>query len=137
MSKPTCTHSACDIEDDVVGTIRVSGNAADSLKMIEAQIIANPPPDVMIRAGSIAAHAHGTHDLLGGSVQSETAAKNVHAADFFTHHRIVGLAETGRGPLVGNVRVHGITLLEPEKATARLHRRIQIRSRQRQSVRKL
>src|SRR5690349_18971302 len=56
-----------DIEYDVVGTLGIARNSANSGKMIQAQVLAQAPRDEVIRAGGIAADAYpADHFLAGG-----------------------------------------------------------------------
>src|SRR6185295_13031254 len=86
------TESACalavgaDIEHDVVRTLGIACNSADSGKMIQAEILAQAPGDEVIGAGRIAANPDSAHHLLASGEQGEAAAEDVDAADLAALH---------------------------------------------------
>jgi len=78
-----------DVENDVIGMCRVPAYSSDTRQVIQAQIRAGPPRDVMVAAGGISADADGSNYFLASSVKSQSAAENVHASDFASNHGIV------------------------------------------------
>src|SRR5437879_12565354 len=79
----TCTASAIGVGDDVINdVIRMVGvtrNSANTQEMVEAQIVANAPGNVVIRAGGVAAHTHSADNYLIRCVPRKSAAEHVHA----------------------------------------------------------
>src|SRR5207253_3063305 len=53
-----------DIEHDVVGTLGIAGNSANSGQVIQAEILAQAPGDHVIGTGCVAADADPTHHLV-------------------------------------------------------------------------
>jgi len=88
--------------------------------VIQTQQVADAPRDVVIRAGRIAARPHRADDDVPGGIESQPAAKYVHAADLQAIHRIC------RGA-VGDARIHGIAGLKAEQAAAGLDGGVQVR----------
>src|SRR5882672_8162603 len=58
-----------DIIDDVVGTLGIAGDAADARQMIEVEIVAEPPADVVVGTGGVAAHPDSADVLPAFSVE--------------------------------------------------------------------
>src|SRR5262245_45722462 len=91
-----------DIEHDVIWPGRVAGNAADgwagrtNAHMVETQVVADKPGDVVIGAGGIAADAEPAHEDVAGPIKGQAAAKDVDAANLLAGHRIVKEAIAGR-----------------------------------------
>lgn len=93
MTESARAYSGGDIEDDVVRTQGVPRDAANGWDLarphvIQPQVVADAPGDIMVRAGRIAAHADASYDLVARRVEREPAAKYVHAADFSSDHRV-------------------------------------------------
>ena len=57
-----------DVEDDVIGTCGIAGDAANPREMIEAQKIADSPRNIVVGARSVAAHPDSTNQLLAGRI---------------------------------------------------------------------
>src|SRR5205823_8722467 len=101
MTKPASTDTCTtvrirgNVEDDVIGTRRISRHAAHSGQVDQAKTVADPPCDVMVGARGIAANTNSTDDLLSHPVQSKPAAKDVNSADLVSYHRILGSAVVG------------------------------------------
>src|SRR5438270_1490499 len=60
----TCAPSAIriggDIINNVVGMIRIARNSANPQEVVQRQIVAHPPGDVVIGTGGVAAHTHSS-----------------------------------------------------------------------------
>ena len=113
-----------DIEDDIVGTRWVARHAAYAGEVIESQVVANPPRDVVIGAGSIAADTHGTDDPLTRSVQSQTASENIYPANLVPDHRVLRGTDVRRVAAIGVFGIDWVAVLQAEEAATRLHRGI-------------
>src|SRR5580704_3977772 len=81
-----------DIENDVVRPQSITRYSAYSQQMVETQIVASAPSDIMIGAGSIAAHPNGAEQHFSRSIQRQPSAEHVHAADLLPHHGVNGRA---------------------------------------------
>src|ERR1035437_1816304 len=78
-----------DVENDVIGTRGIAGDSAHSGQMIQSQVLAHTPGDVVVRAGSISTHSDSTHNLLARPIQREPSTEHVHAADLIALHRVL------------------------------------------------
>src|SRR5579871_5556487 len=105
MPKSAGAHAVGDVEDNVVRTGRVAGDATNSsdririgvirAQMIQPQKVPNSPCDVVIGAGCIPANANPTDDLVPLRVQGEAPTEHVDAADLRPDHGIIELAVGG------------------------------------------
>jgi hypothetical protein len=89
------------------------------------ECLADAPGDVVIGARRVAAHAE-TADDRAATIESETTAEDVDAADPLTDHRILFRAIVVGIAAVGDGRIDRVAQLQPEKASSRLGRRIEI-----------
>src|SRR6266567_4588614 len=93
------------VVDNVVRTARIARNSADPLEVIETEILAHAPSDVVIGAGSVSTHSNCADDFLTGPVQRQAAAEYVHSANDVPHHGVLGGAVFGRWTLIGNAGI--------------------------------
>ncbi len=114
------------VEDDVIGPGGVPGNTADcgqraaGSHVIEAQQMPHAPADVVIGTGSVAADADASDQVMTFGIQSEAAAKDVHATDFAPDHGIVCASILKGRAAISYRRIDGITELQSEKTSAGL-----------------
>ena len=80
-----------DVKDDVI-RVSPTSDSLDSLELVKAESISDPPGDHVIGAGCITAYPDAT-DFEPVLIQRETAAKDVHAAYALADHGIRGRAE--------------------------------------------
>jgi hypothetical protein len=68
----------------------------------------------MICAGSITADAYRANQHFVTVVQGQTAAKDIHPADFAADHGVVELAEMGRRAFVRRIGTDRVAMLQPK-----------------------
>lgn len=74
MTEPARTDSGTsigiwlDIKDDIVGTGGIAGNSPHARKVIQAEIVAHSPGNVVVRTGSVSADPNATYDFFAGAV---------------------------------------------------------------------
>src|ERR1700741_2830738 len=76
--------------NNVVRAGRIARNSADPPEVIETEILAHAPSDVVIGKESASAYSHCANDFLTGPVQCQAAAEHVHSADDAPHHGVLG-----------------------------------------------
>src|SRR5437588_6636432 len=118
---PRAIRIGSDIINNVVGMAQIARNSPNPQEVVQRQIVAHAPGDVVIRAGGVAAYTHSSDEDPIGGVQCEPAAKHVHTANFVAHHGIAPSAVLGGRSRVRDARIHGVTLLKTKEAASRLH----------------
>lgn len=74
MTEPARTDSGTsggiwlDIKHDIVWTGGIAGNSPYARKVIQTEIFAHSPGNVVVRTGSVSADPNATHDFLAGAV---------------------------------------------------------------------
>src|ERR1700722_3611392 len=68
-----------DVINDVVGMSSIARYSAHPGEMVQSQMISDPPGDVMIRTGGVAAHSHRADYFLSRPVERQTSTENVHS----------------------------------------------------------
>src|SRR5205085_9455591 len=109
----------------------ITRDTADSREMVQREIVPNSPSDVMVGARSVPTHPDSTDDFLAGTIQCESSAEHVHPTNLLSYHGIMGCTVIRRRSFVCNACVNRVALLQSEKTAARLHRRVQVRGRER------
>src|SRR5262245_4536900 len=127
------------LRDVVNDVVRSTGRSNATRNIVQIQERARLPCNVVVGAGRIAADANAPEERPGRTpcsrrscVKRQTAAEYVHAANLSAFHRIQRSTVVGRISCIRYSGTDGITLLQPEKRTARLHRRIQVGRRERE-----
>jgi hypothetical protein len=87
MPEPAGARSILDIEDQIVAGARRNSHR----HLIQSQRMPGLPCDDVIRAGCVAAHAEGSHDLPFFAVESQPAAENDDPTDRLPYERVVRL----------------------------------------------
>lgn len=109
-----------EVKDDVV---RPSGITADAPRdMIQAEVIAGPPGNVVVRAGAVTADADGSDEYAFAVIEGKSASEDIHPADFLAAHLVVVLSVMFGVATVGNLGVNRIAVLQAEKTASWLHR---------------
>ena len=124
----------CYVEDDIVGTSGIARNPAYAGKMIQPEIVAHAPSDVVVSTGSVTANAHATDDYLARAIERQTAAEHVHSADFVSNHRVICSANLLGWPRVCIRSIHGIAVLQSIQTAPGLNGRVQVCRRERETV---
>src|SRR5437588_6985630 len=75
----------------IMDHVVITGWAYSGRNQIQAQSLAYLPRHNMISARGVAADAESTDQFVFFIIQSEPAAKHIHASDLSTNHWIVGL----------------------------------------------
>lgn len=134
LKRIRCYRAATRI-DDVIGPCSIPRNTAGtrSRQHIQVEIVADPPRNHMIRAGGISAQAEAADNPIG-VVEAQTSAKDIHAADLTTDHRVVSLTVVRRRSFIRNRHIDGIAFLKAEQAAARLDGAMEVPTRQRQTI---
>ena len=122
------------VVNNVVRVIRVARHAAHSEQVIESEIMANSPGNVMVGARSISADSYRADDGLSRGIERQAASKHIHATDLVAHHGVIRSAVERRDAAISDARIDGVALLQTKQAAARLDRRKQVRCGKRQSV---
>src|SRR5580692_29640 len=117
-------HRVCDVIDNVVRTSRITADASGNV--VETQIMADSPGDVVVRAGRISAHANRANELTLGVVESQTAAEYIYAADFTADHGVVGLAVVRGSASISYAGIHGVAGLQAEQRATWLDSAVKI-----------
>ncbi len=65
---------------------RASGHPTNASQVVQTQIVAHAPGNVVIRAGSVPAYTNASDDILAGRIQCKAAAENVHASGLSSNH---------------------------------------------------
>jgi len=123
-----------DVEDDVVWTCEITGHAADTQKVVEAQIISDAPGNVVVCARCVSAHTDCADDLLAHCIEGKPASEHVDTADLASDHRVVCGSVMRSRPIVGDIVIDRIAELQSEKTAAGLHRRVQVGRGKRQAT---
>ena len=110
---------AGEVKDDVVRPRGITAYAPRDV--IQAKIIACPPGDVVVRARAVTANAHGSDEFAFAVIESQSAAEDIHSADFLPAHRVVVLSVMFGVAPVGNLGINRIAVLQAEKTASRLH----------------
>src|SRR5438552_6609773 len=130
MTKPSSANAGSagrvrrDVEHDIVWTRRVAAHTGRDV--IQFEIIADAPTDVVVSARGVAAYPDGPDYAAGTLVQREPSTEDVHAADLSADHRIARRAVACRWPHVPDAGVDRIAVLQAVHAAAGLDRRIEI-----------
>src|SRR5712692_5110643 len=104
---------------DVVNNVVVLATVGDARwHVVELEVEADLPADIVVGAGRVATHADPTDDVAARVVQRESAPEHVRSADALTHHVILGRPIARGLPAVGRVLVDRIGLLQPEQTPA-------------------
>ena len=102
-----------EVEDDVVRPRRVATYTPRD--MIEAKIIACPPGDVVVSTRAVTADAYRSQECAVAVIQRQSAAEDIHPADFLPAQRVVVLSiMLGVAP-VGSFGVNRIAVLQAEE----------------------
>src|SRR2546430_13129988 len=123
VAEPAGADTVRDVVDDVVvlAAVRHTGR-----HVVELEIVAHLPGDVVVGAGSVATHAETADQRPVVIVQRYTTAEHVGPADALSHHEVVRGAVLGRVAAIGDVFVGRVGFLEPEQRSARLGGGIEI-----------
>ena len=113
-----------EVEDDVIRPRRVT--AYTPRDVIQAEIIACPPGDVVVGTRAVPADAYGSHEFAFAVIQRQSATEDIHPADFLPAHRVVVLSIMFGVAPVGNFGVNRIAVLQAEETSSWLHRGPQI-----------
>src|SRR2546427_12253994 len=130
MTKPSSANASSAgrvrqyVEHDIVWTRRVAAHPGRDV--IQFEIIADAPTDVVVGARGVAAYPDGPDYAAGTLVQRESSTEDVHAADLTADHRIARRAVAGRWPHVRDAGVDRIAVLQAVDAAAGVDRRIKI-----------
>src|SRR5580704_7153145 len=79
-----------DVDDVVVGTRGIAGDSTDTRQVVQTEVVADTPGDGVVGAGGVTADPDSANDFLAGSVECQTSAEHVDAADLVADHRILG-----------------------------------------------
>src|SRR5438477_5649392 len=112
-----------DVVHDGVRAARITTDSTrfSDREVVETEVVARPPRDVVIGARGIAADADGTDEHAVGVIERQTSSKYIHTADSEIDHRVVGRAVVARVPAVGGIGVDRIAMLKTKEAPTRLH----------------
>src|SRR5262245_50036894 len=66
-----------DVENDVIRSVQIAGNTADSLQMVQREIVPHPPRDEVIRARCVATDSDCAYYRLPPRIERQSATKNI------------------------------------------------------------
>jgi len=95
MAKAASTYSSSakrigsDIEYDIIGTRRIARHTSDTGEMVEAEIVAHAPRDVVVGTRRIAANAHASGNHLAGTIKRQPSTEHINSADLVADHRVL------------------------------------------------
>src|SRR5205807_2245613 len=122
VAEPAGTDTVRDVVDDVVvagvGAGLFVGDARRHV--VEPEIVAHLPGDVVIGAGRVTTHTKAAHERPVSVVQRETAAEHVGAPDPLPHHEVFRGAVVARVAAIRHLVVRRVGFLEPEQRAAGL-----------------
>src|SRR6266480_4879926 len=107
VAEPAGAHTVRDVVDDVVvlAAVRYAGR-----HVIELDIVAHLPGDVVVGAGSVATHAEAADERPVVIIQRHATAEHVGPADPLPDHEVVPGAVVGRVAAIGNLVVGRVGL---------------------------
>src|SRR5437870_11614170 len=111
VAEPAGAHTVRDVVDDVVvlAAVRYAGR-----HVVELEIVAHLPGDVVVGAGSVATHAEAADEGPFGVVQRQAAAEHVGSADPLPDHEVLAGAVVGRVAAIGDLLVGRVGFLKSE-----------------------
>src|SRR5438093_969149 len=112
VAEPAGAHAVrIKVVDDVV-VLPAVGHARRHV--VELEVVAHLPGDVVIRAGGVTTHAQAADEGPLGVIQGHPAAEYVGPPDPLPYHEVRRRAVVRRVAAVGDVLVGGVRFLEPE-----------------------
>ena len=103
-----------DVEDDVVGACDITGHSANTRQVVEPQIIADPPGNVVVGTRCVSAHPDATNDLFAGCIETKASPENVNPGDLASDHRVLRGSVQRRWPVIRHIVIYGIAELQSE-----------------------
>jgi len=115
-----------DVEHDVIGAFGIARHSTYSGKVVQPEIVSNPPGNIVVGTRSVATNADSTNHFLALPVECQPAAKDIDSSDFVADHRILCRPVIRRRSCIGDFGIHRVAFLQSEETPAGLNRGIQV-----------
>ena len=115
-----------DVEHDIIGTFGIARHSTYSGKVVQAEIVSNPPGNIVVGTRRVATDADSTNHFLALPVECQSAAKDVDSSDFVADHRVLCGPIIRRRAGIRNFGIHGVAFLQSEETPAGLNCGIQV-----------